>query len=53
VVDRRAEAAAVNAMASGSQHGTIMAISHWIARSLSAAAPGPSMKMTFQTVVEL
>jgi len=36
---RRDEAAAVNAMASGSQHSTISAISHRIARSLSASAP--------------
>jgi hypothetical protein len=34
VVDRRAEAAAVNAVASGSQHSTMSAISHRIARSL-------------------
>jgi hypothetical protein len=37
--DRRAEAAAVNAIASGSQHNTIKAISHRIAFSLSVAAP--------------
>ena len=36
-VDRRAEAAAVNAMASGSQHRTISAISHRMARSLSVS----------------
>jgi hypothetical protein len=38
VVDRRAEATAVNAMASGSQHST----SHRIARSLSVSAPTSS-----------
>jgi hypothetical protein len=38
-VDRRAEAAAVNAMASGSQVSTISAISHRMARSLSVSAP--------------
>jgi len=40
-VDRRAEAAAISAMASGSQHSTMRAISHRIASSMSAAAPGP------------
>jgi hypothetical protein len=39
VVDRRAEAAAVNAMASGSQHRTMSAISRRIAFSLSVSAP--------------
>jgi hypothetical protein len=37
-----AEAAAVNAMASGSQHRTMRAISHRIARSLSVSAPTTS-----------
>jgi hypothetical protein len=47
-----AEAAAVSAIASGSQHRTMSATSYRIARSLSTAAPGTlSMKMTFQTVV--
>jgi len=36
---RRADAAAVRAIASGSQHSTIKAISHRIARSLSVSAP--------------
>jgi hypothetical protein len=36
---RPAEAAAVNAMASGSQHITIIKISHRIARSESVSAP--------------
>src|SRR5262245_9954091 len=35
----RAEAAAVNAIASGSQHNTMGAINHRSARSLSAAVP--------------
>jgi hypothetical protein len=39
VVDRRAEAAAVNATASGSQHSTIRAMSHRMARSLSVSSP--------------
>ena len=39
MVDRRADAAAVNAMAIRSQHSTIKAISHLIARSLSVCAP--------------
>jgi hypothetical protein len=38
-VDRRAEAAAVNAMASGSQVRTMRAIIHLMARSLSTSAP--------------
>jgi hypothetical protein len=38
-VDRLAEAAAVNAMASGSRHKTMRAISHRTARSLSVSAP--------------
>jgi len=42
VVDRRAEAAAVSAMASGSQHNTMSAISHRIGRSLSVSAPTSS-----------
>jgi hypothetical protein len=37
-----AEAAAVNAMASGSQHSTMRAMSHRIARSLSVLAPTSS-----------
>jgi hypothetical protein len=37
-----AEAAAVNAMASGSQLSTMRAISHRIARSLSVSAPTSS-----------
>jgi hypothetical protein len=37
--DRPAEAAAVNAIANGSQHNTMRAISHRMARSLSAFAP--------------
>jgi hypothetical protein len=41
-VDRRAEAAAVNAVASGSQHRTIRTISQRIARSGSVSAPGSS-----------
>jgi hypothetical protein len=39
LVDRRAEAAVVNAMASGSQVSTMRAISHRIARLLSVSAP--------------
>jgi hypothetical protein len=39
VVYRRADAAAVNEIASGSQHSTMSAISHRIARSLSVSAP--------------
>src|SRR6266852_4089368 len=39
LVVRRVEAAAVNAIASGSQHNTIISISHRIARSQSASAP--------------
>jgi len=35
----RADAAAVSEIASGSQHNTMSAISHRIARSLSAFAP--------------
>ena len=35
----RAEAAAVNAIASGSQHSTMRAISHRMARSLSVSVP--------------
>src|SRR5260370_11427776 len=38
-VDRRAEAAAVNAMASGSHHKTMSAINHRMARSLSVSEP--------------
>jgi hypothetical protein len=45
-VDRRVEDAAVNAIASGSQHNTVRAISHRSARSLSVIAkqddPKPS-----------
>jgi hypothetical protein len=37
-----AEAAAVNAMASGSQHSTMRTISHRIARLLSVLAPTSS-----------
>jgi hypothetical protein len=40
---RRAEAAAVNEMASGSQHRTMSAISQRIARSLSASARPQAM----------
>jgi hypothetical protein len=40
VIYRRADAAAVNAIARGSQHSTIRAISHRIARSLSVSARG-------------
>jgi hypothetical protein len=36
---RLAEAAAVRAIANGSQHSTMSAISHRIARSLSVSAP--------------
>jgi hypothetical protein len=39
-----AEAAAVNAMASGSQHRTIRAISHRMARSLLVSAPTSSAR---------
>jgi hypothetical protein len=39
VVDRRAEAAAVSGIASGSQHSTIKAISHLMARSESPPTP--------------
>jgi len=39
---RLAEAAAVNAMARGSQHRTTRAISHRMARSLSASMPRSS-----------
>jgi hypothetical protein len=39
VVHRRADAAAVNAIASGSQQGTMRAINHRTARSLAAFAP--------------
>jgi hypothetical protein len=39
---RMVEAAAVNATASGSQHRTMRAISHLIARSLSVSAPTSS-----------
>jgi hypothetical protein len=39
---RMADAAAVSAMASGSQHSTIRAISHRIVRSLSVFAPTSS-----------
>jgi hypothetical protein len=42
VVYRRADAAAVNEIASGSQHSTMSAISHRIARSLSVSAPRSS-----------
>jgi hypothetical protein len=38
-VDRRAEAAAVSAIANGSQHSAIEAISNRIARSLSVSVP--------------
>jgi hypothetical protein len=38
-VDGRAEAATVNAMASGLQHSTTRAISHRLARSLLVSAP--------------
>jgi hypothetical protein len=38
-VDRRAETAAVSAIASGSQHSTMSAISQRMARSLSVSAP--------------
>jgi hypothetical protein len=38
-VDRGAEAAAVNAMARGSQHKTMSAISHRMARSESVSVP--------------
>jgi hypothetical protein len=37
-VDRRAEAAAVNAIASGSQHSTMRAISHRMSHSASVSA---------------
>jgi len=36
---RQADAAAISAIASGSQHRTLSAISHRIARSLSVSAP--------------
>jgi len=39
LVEGQAEAAAVNAMASGSQHSTMRAISHLMARSLSVSVP--------------
>ena len=39
MIDRRAETAAVNAIASGSQHTTMRAISQRIARFESASAP--------------
>jgi hypothetical protein len=39
VVDPQADVAAVNAIASGSQHSTIRAMSHRIARSESVSAP--------------
>jgi hypothetical protein len=39
VVDRRAETAAISAIASGSQRITVEAISHLIARPPSAFAP--------------
>jgi hypothetical protein len=39
MVYRRADAVAVNAIASGSQHKTISATSHRIARSLSVPVP--------------
>ena len=39
---RRAEAAAVSAMASGSQHKTMSAISQRMARSLSVSVPSSS-----------
>jgi hypothetical protein len=42
MVDRRAEAAAVSAIASGSQHCTISDISHRIARSESVSTPANS-----------
>jgi hypothetical protein len=41
-VDRRAEAAAVRAMASRSQHTTIEAMTHLMVRSLSVSAPTSS-----------
>src|SRR5260370_22610544 len=42
VVDRRADAATVSAIASGSQHRTMNAISHRIARSESVSIPSIS-----------
>jgi hypothetical protein len=39
VIVRGADVAAVSPMAIGSQHNTIISISHRIARSLSASAP--------------
>lgn len=47
VVYRRADAAAVNAIASGSQHSTIRAISHRIACSGSVSTP--SSLATYRT----
>jgi len=41
-LDRRAEAAAVNAIAKGSQDSTMSAISQRMARSLSVSAPTSS-----------
>jgi hypothetical protein len=46
------DAAAVNAIVSGSQHSTISAISHRMARyAFDGGAGAPQMKMTFQIVV--
>jgi len=44
---RRDAAAAVSAIASGSQHNTIKAMSHRIARSLSSSAPTPTNSATY------
>jgi hypothetical protein len=41
-VDHRADAAAVSPIASGSQHTTMRAMSHRIARSLSVSARSTS-----------
>jgi hypothetical protein len=46
VVDRCAEAAAVNAIASGSQHSTISALSHRIPRPSSPPRPNSSARVT-------